>query len=893
MATRQSQIKVEVQSDTTKFDIDPAKKSLRDLQRESAGAKAELARLQLEFQQSKNAAVQAGTAYDKVVGNEFKKKISEARTEISRLNAEVAQGVAKGVGNANITGNVGGFASSLTSLITPMAAVGAAYTALNQAFRISNLADSLGDISDATGNTVGSLRTLQTSLVAAGGSVADMDKIASRFAISVGEAAEGNEKVIDTFKRLKVPIKEANGEMRSQDAILQDAIKALAGIENPAQRAAIAVDLFGKSAAKLDFSKLSAVRDFETEESVKNLNNLRSEMEKLGAYIDNVLIGFFGRLAKSINEAFPSNTAARVERLTKAITDMEARASKNGGLGFGDTKSLELWKKQLSEATDVVNKADEARLRASAGPRGGTGEAYKPTAVKDSQFGTPKEKEKEVKLRADLANKESEQQKQSLNEFKFISDEYKRLYDQNLINIRDYYAQQEALIQKQRADDNAAFLARQEQLAAEKTRLEKGGADKAEVLKVEEALQKAITENQSKQLGYVTQLKTLQDGQAAAAKKFSTELAAINLQYLEIQGLGASQEAQQLRINAIAKQYEEQLKRIRAEKGDGSAEEAQVVAIQKQLAATQELAAAQNALKQSQTQNTVDQLNIQQQLNAGLISQVEAQARINDLKAKAIEQEIAQQEIAKNSPGLSTNQINDATIKIAELKAALASVQPQLVSFGTQFQNLFQDRIGGALADVLTKTRSFKDAFKSLLAGIVQDIIRSNINKALAGLFSAGFGGGFTNDAGGREVAGSLGFAEGGYIRGPGSGTSDSIPARLSNGEFVIKAASVNKFGKGFFDMLNSGEMPAFAKGGLVARQPRVVPGFATGGQVSVSSNDVTVNVINNSSQPVRARQEQDPKSGVIQVILEDLQRGGPISRNINAVTGTGRAVAR
>jgi len=37
---------------------------------------------------------------------------------------------------------------------------------------------------------------------------------------------------------------------------------------------------------------------------------------------------------------------------------------------------------------------------------------------------------------------------------------------------------------------------------------------------------------------------------------------------------------------------------------------------------------------------------------------------------------------------------------------------------------------------------------------------------------------------------GSLGFAEGGFVSGPGSGTSDSVPARLSNGEFVVNAAS-------------------------------------------------------------------------------------------------------
>lgn len=68
-------------------------------------------------------------------------------------------------------------------------------------------------------------------------------------------------------------------------------------------------------------------------------------------------------------------------------------------------------------------------------------------------------------------------------------------------------------------------------------------------------------------------------------------------------------------------------------------------------------------------------------------------------------------------------------------------------------------------------------------------------------------------------------FADGGLISGPGTGTSDSIPARLSNGEYVMKASTVRKYGSDFFDMLNyggpvSGRLPkfAFADGGLVQK---------------------------------------------------------------------------
>jgi hypothetical protein len=58
-----------------------------------------------------------------------------------------------------------------------------------------------------------------------------------------------------------------------------------------------------------------------------------------------------------------------------------------------------------------------------------------------------------------------------------------------------------------------------------------------------------------------------------------------------------------------------------------------------------------------------------------------------------------------------------------------------------------------------------------------------------------------------------------GRITGPGTETSDSVPALLSHGEFVIRAASVRKFGESFFASLNAGFLPPvqrFALGGAV-----------------------------------------------------------------------------
>ena len=69
-------------------------------------------------------------------------------------------------------------------------------------------------------------------------------------------------------------------------------------------------------------------------------------------------------------------------------------------------------------------------------------------------------------------------------------------------------------------------------------------------------------------------------------------------------------------------------------------------------------------------------------------------------------------------------------------------------------------------------------------------------------------------------------YASGGYVRGAGSATSDSIPAWLSNGEFIIRAAAVRKYGVDFLRAINGLSAGPVLKGGF--------PGFALGGPVSV-----------------------------------------------------------
>ena len=76
-------------------------------------------------------------------------------------------------------------------------------------------------------------------------------------------------------------------------------------------------------------------------------------------------------------------------------------------------------------------------------------------------------------------------------------------------------------------------------------------------------------------------------------------------------------------------------------------------------------------------------------------------------------------------------------------------------------------------------------------------------------------------------------YASGGKVRGPGTGTSDSIPAMLSHGEYVVKASSVAKYGVRTLDAINTQKLHT---GGPVGHA-HLPDGTLAPSQISLSDN--------------------------------------------------------
>ncbi|WP_406156986.1 hypothetical protein [Streptomyces canus] len=135
-------------------------------------------------------------------------------------------------------------------------------------------------------------------------------------------------------------------------------------------------------------------------------------------------------------------------------------------------------------------------------------------------------------------------------------------------------------------------------------------------------------------------------------------------------------------------------------------------------------------------------------------------------------------------------------------------------------------KIPGKSANVSANTNPFWGAVRSMQGRVVGTSYINVVQRAVgkvAGMLSGHAAGGMVRGyAGGGNVQA---YPDGGFIQGPGSGTSDSIVTllgsgnvvRSSNTEFIVNAKETAKH-RGLLEMINSGQLPRFAKGGKVTK---------------------------------------------------------------------------
>ncbi|WP_441280165.1 hypothetical protein [Bradyrhizobium sp. 63_E2_N1_3] len=201
--------------------------------------------------------------------------------------------------------------------------------------------------------------------------------------------------------------------------------------------------------------------------------------------------------------------------------------------------------------------------------------------------------------------------------------------------------------------------------------------------------------------------------------------------------------------------------------------------------------------------------------------------------------------------GRQTSLLDPQDVQIAEqlkglypdVGTALNSVEASAMRTNEAMRSIgstMSSSLTSGLADILDGTKSvsagFADMSRAVVRALEEAMIKMLIVQPIMRSLSGTFG---FSDGGLVGAAAPVAKADGGYIAGPGTGTSDSIPARLSNGEFVVRASAVAKH-RAVLEAINSDRIPRFADGGLVGAGSPAAPMINSGHVIAPA---VTVNM--------------------------------------------------
>ncbi len=112
-------------------------------------------------------------------------------------------------------------------------------------------ASGLDELAEQLGVTNTYLQASQFLAVQNGVKLEQLETAYGKFSQKMGEAADGSKEMIEKLEQLGIKNLDLAGKLRPTEDLMQDVAAAIIGIEDPARRAAAAVDFFGKSGTKL------------------------------------------------------------------------------------------------------------------------------------------------------------------------------------------------------------------------------------------------------------------------------------------------------------------------------------------------------------------------------------------------------------------------------------------------------------------------------------------------------------------------------------------------------------------------------------------------------------------------------------------------------------------
>ncbi|HCP1922318.1 TPA: tape measure protein [Escherichia coli] len=359
---------------------------------------------------------------------------------------------------------------------------------------------------------------------------------------------------------------------------------------------------------------------------------------------------------------------------------------------------------------------------------------------------------------------------------------------------------------KEQIADYAALLKQQAEYKENQKNQKKSASAEASAAK---RAQKELERNQAANQKY---LKTLQD--KINAGNYDVQLAREQVQIALTQGSSVEQltatyqkEYQVRQQLTLASQQAEAQSRLNKDATDAerAAVDAHVAALQRQQQA-QQLA---GQVSQVQTdvqgelnpyQSQVDQVNQQEAQRLTVIQQAREQDLINEQQYQDMKTQIQQAgEQART---------NLANANYSLLLQSSADFLGQMAAGLAQSKGEQSNAYKAMFA--LSKAFSIAQASINLWTAVSQAMalpFPANI-PFIAQALSYG-----TSVLGNIQSVAATGFATGGYVKGPGTGQSDSINARLSNGEFVSTKQATSRY-RSTLEAMNRGTYTPGSEGG-------------------------------------------------------------------------------
>ncbi|HBY9741565.1 TPA: phage tail tape-measure protein [Klebsiella pneumoniae] len=183
--------------------------------------------------------------------------------------------------------------------------------------------------------------------------------------------------------------------------------------------------------------------------------------------------------------------------------------------------------------------------------------------------------------------------------------------------------------------------------------------------------------------------------------------------------------------------------------------------------------------------------SIQAQVQGGLLNEIQGRQRLVELHQEVgdkVKGYLPQLKEMANAPGEAGEKVRDM---IRQLELQLDKLNQAGNELTIAFRDGLQSGIESSLMGLAKGTMSLSDAVKNLALTIINSMAQIAAQQ-LAQMATSSLVG---SSGGMGGMLGSLFAADGGHIRGPGTTTSDSIPAMLSDYEFVTRAAVVQQPG--------------------------------------------------------------------------------------------------